>query len=88
MLFFYLPLIILEAMLGLPQHKLAMGCPSGPFYYENIATVVSYAKEKPTPLEYAIEPFSYGALASVTSAAVVYFGFWLLGWLCAGFTRD
>jgi hypothetical protein len=66
----------------------ASGCPSGPFYSENLSTVVSYAGQKPAPLEYAIEPFGHGALASISVAAVLFYGFWLLGWLCAGFTRD
>jgi hypothetical protein len=66
----------------------ATGCPSGPFYYESLPSVLLYAREKPAPLEYAIEPFFYGALASVIAAAILFYGFWLLGWLCAGFTRD
>jgi hypothetical protein len=66
----------------------ASGCPSGPFYSESLSTVVSYAKQKPAPLEHAIEPFAYGSLASVGLAAFLFYGFWLLGWLCAGFTRD
>ncbi|WP_439398314.1 hypothetical protein ACRQ5Q_13685 [Bradyrhizobium sp. PMVTL-01] len=66
----------------------ATGCPSGPFYYESLPTVLSYAKVKPAPLEYAIEPFAYGAAASIVSAAILFYGFWLIGWLCAGFTRD
>jgi hypothetical protein len=64
------------------------GCSSGPFYSESLPTVVSYARDKPAPLEYAIEPFAYGSLASIIAAAVLFYGFWLLGWLCAGFTRD
>ncbi|SIO15756.1 hypothetical protein SAMN05443247_02429 [Bradyrhizobium erythrophlei] len=66
----------------------ASGCPSGPFYYESLSTILSYAAEKPAPLEYTIEPFGYGALATTVMAAVLFYGFWLLGWLCAGFTRD
>jgi hypothetical protein len=66
----------------------ASGCPSGPFYYESLPIVLSYAKEKPASFEYAIEPLAYGALASIIAAAVLFYGFWLLGWLCAGFTRD
>lgn len=66
----------------------ASGCPSGPLYYEGLPAILSYAREKPGPLEYAAEPFAYGTLATVTSAAVLFYGFWLIGWLCAGFTRD
>ena len=66
----------------------ASGCPSGPFYYESVPTVISYAREKPAALEYALEPFAYGILASITAAAFLFYGSWLVGWLCAGFTRD
>ncbi|MET4219924.1 hypothetical protein ABIB00_005148 [Bradyrhizobium sp. LB14.3] len=66
----------------------ATGCPSGPLYHEGLPTVLSYAKEKPAPLQYAIEPFAIGAVASIVSAAALFYGFWLVGWLCAGFTRD
>ena len=64
------------------------GCPSGPFYYETLPTVLSYAQHKPAPLEYAIEPLGWGITASVCSAIALYCGFWVIGWLCAGFTRD
>jgi hypothetical protein len=66
----------------------ASGCSSGPLYSESLPTVVSYAREKPAAFEYAIEPFAYGAAASIIGAAILFYGFWLLGWLCAGFTRD
>jgi hypothetical protein len=64
------------------------GCPTGPFYYESLSSVLAFAKQKPAPLEYAIEPLSWGIAISVCSALFLYGGFWLVGWLCAGFTRD
>jgi len=66
----------------------ATGCPGWSFSYESLPVVLSYAKHPPAAFEYAIEPFTYGALVSVVSASVLFFGFWLIGWLCAGFTRD
>ena len=66
----------------------ATGCPSGPFYYESVPTIISYAKDKPGSLEYAIQPIAYGGLASIIIAAVLFYACWLVGWLCAGFTRD
>jgi hypothetical protein len=67
----------------------ATGCPNGPLYYENIDTVSAYARQgPPAPLEAAIEPFSWGVLFSLIGGAIFFYGFWVLGWLFAGFTRD
>jgi hypothetical protein len=66
----------------------ATGCPGYSFYSETLPVVLSYAKQIPAPLEYAIEPLLYGSLISSAAAALSFFGFWLIGWLCAGFTRD
>jgi hypothetical protein len=64
------------------------GCNDGPLYSETIPTILSYAQRAPAPLEYAIEPFSYGVLLSVGLAAALFSVSWVVGWLCAGFTRD
>lgn len=66
----------------------ANGCSTGPFYYESLSTVLTYAKEKPGPLQYAIEPLAWGLPISFALAAAAYFFFWTVGWLCAGFTKD
>lgn len=66
----------------------ASGCGTGPFYAETLSHVLPYSRNPPAPLEYAIEPFTYGTAASMAGAAFLFFGFWLLGWLFAGFTRD
>jgi hypothetical protein len=63
------------------------GC-YGPIYSETIANILSYAQRKPAPIEYLTEPVYYGALISIAAAGTIYVIFWLLGWLCAGFTRD
>ena len=57
----------------------AMGCPSGPLYYENIDTVSAYARQgPPAPLEAAIEPFSWGVLFSLVGGATLrVLGSWL-----------
>jgi hypothetical protein len=66
----------------------ATGCPGWSFYSESLPVVLSYAKHPPAQFEYSAEPLLYGALISSISAAVIFLGFWLIGWLCAGFTRD
>lgn len=65
----------------------ASGCP-GPMYSETAQTFIAEAQHKPAPLEYIIEPVYLGSLWSVGIATVVFVSFWLVGWLCAGFTRD
>jgi len=65
------------------------GCPGYSFYGDPLDVVLSAAKAgPPASLEYAIQPFFIGlAITLATSASS--FGFlWLIGWLCAGFTRD
>lgn len=67
----------------------ATGCPNGPLYYEGIDSISRYARQgPPAALEAAIEPFSWGALLSLIGGAILFYGFWAVGWLCAGFTRD
>jgi hypothetical protein len=66
----------------------ATGCPGYSFYSETLPVVLSYAKQIPGPLQHAAEPLLYGSLITVSSAALIFFGLWLVGWLCAGFTRD
>ena len=64
------------------------GC-SGWFTYEPVETVLAHAQTgRPAPLEHAIQPFFIGLAISLGCGAVTYLGFWMIGWLCAGFTRD
>jgi hypothetical protein len=60
------------------------GC-EGPEYFERI---VEMANEPPTIFRYAREPLSLGVPITLAIAASFYVFFWVLGWLCAGFTRD
>jgi hypothetical protein len=65
------------------------GCPGYSFYGDALETVLAFAKAgSPAPMEYAVQPFFIGLAISLASAAASFLGFWLLGWLCAGFTRD
>ncbi|UPJ80532.1 hypothetical protein IVB16_00375 [Bradyrhizobium sp. 183] len=67
----------------------ASGCPGYSFDYEPVSAALTAASSRaPAPLEYAIEPFSVGAAVSIGLAATAFLGLWMLGWLCAGFTRD
>lgn len=63
------------------------GCP-GPMYTEMLPTILSKTTPKPAPLEGFIEPAFYGALMTAAAAGACLLLFWLLGWICAGFTRD
>lgn len=63
------------------------GC-VGPLYTETIPTIAGIAKTKPPVLEGFIEPVYIGALISGAVGGVIYCAFWLLGWVCAGFTKD
>jgi hypothetical protein len=65
------------------------GCPGYSFYGDPLERVLAFAKAgPPAPLEYAVQPFLIGLAISLVSATALFFGFWLIGWLCAGFTRD
>jgi hypothetical protein len=63
------------------------GCP-GPIYSEPVSTILDLASRTPAPFEGFVEPLSIGALISVAAGLSLFAVFWLLGWLCAGFTRD
>lgn len=65
------------------------GCPGYSLYGEPLETVLAIAKAgPPAPLEYVIQPFFIGLAISLASAAASFCCLWLIGWLCAGFTRD
>jgi hypothetical protein len=65
------------------------GCPGYSLYSESLEAVLALAKAgPPAPLEGAIQPLLIGFAISIASAAASFCGFWLIGWLCAGFTRD
>ena len=65
------------------------GCPGYSFHDEALDTIVAYSKgAPPAPFEYAVQPFFIGLAISMACAAASFFLFWLVGWLCAGFTRD
>lgn len=65
----------------------ASGC-AGPMYTETMDTIRSAASKKPAALEGFIEPLYLGSLISAAVGGFVFALFWLIGWLCAGFTRD
>ncbi|MGL3109176.1 hypothetical protein [Bradyrhizobium sp. BR 1432] len=65
------------------------GCPGYYFYGDPVEVALAHARgAPPAPLEYAIQPFSLGLAISIACSAAVFLFFWLIGWLCAGFTRD
>lgn len=63
------------------------GCP-GPMYSETIGVILTIASAKPAPLEGFIEPLYIGSIISLACGTAIFALFWLVGWLCAGFTRD
>jgi hypothetical protein len=63
------------------------GCP-GPMYLEIIPVILETAKNKPAPLEGFFEPTYIGFLISAAVGTMLFAAFWLVGWICAGFTRD
>lgn len=63
------------------------GC-SGPMYTEIIPTILSKATAPPAPLQGFIEPAYIGFLISGAISGGCFLVFWLMGWICAGFTRD
>jgi hypothetical protein len=65
----------------------ASGCP-GPMYTETVPNILDVASKKPAPLEGFIGPLYLGTLVSLGAGISVFAIFWLVGWLCAGFTRD
>jgi hypothetical protein len=65
----------------------ASGCP-GPMYTETFSNILNTASKKPAPLEGFIGPLYLGTLVSLAAGISVFAIFWLIGWLCAGFTRD
>lgn len=62
------------------------GC-DGPMYAEIIPVISERARTKPQALLLVSEPLGIGFSVSIAVAAIFLFGFWLLGWICAGFTR-
>jgi hypothetical protein len=65
------------------------GCPGYSFYGEPLEAELAFARSSPpAPLEYAVQPFFIGLAISLASGAASFCCFWLIGWLCAGFTRD
>jgi hypothetical protein len=63
------------------------GC-YGPGYSGTPAEVAALSVAPPAPLETALGPFVLGAGISTLCGVVTFLLFWLIGWLCAGFTRD
>ncbi|MCA1527363.1 hypothetical protein [Bradyrhizobium yuanmingense] len=65
------------------------GCAGYYFYGDSLEIVLRAAKAgPPAMLENAVQPFFIGLAVTLISAALSFSGFWLIGWLCAGFTRD
>jgi hypothetical protein len=65
----------------------ASGCPG--WSYDDLESVLAVARAgSPAPLEYAVQPFFVGLFITIVSSVASFCGFWLIGWLCAGFTRD
>jgi hypothetical protein len=65
------------------------GCAGYSFYGDALEVALAYAKTSPpAPLEHAVQPFFIGTAISLACGAAVFVGFWAIGWLCAGFTRD
>jgi hypothetical protein len=65
----------------------ASSCP-GPMYTETVPSILDVASKKPAPLEGFVGPLYLGTLVSLAAGISVFAIFWLIGWLCAGFTRD
>jgi hypothetical protein len=65
----------------------ASGCP-GPMYTETVPNILDVASKKAAPLEGFIGPLYVGSLLSLGVGISVFAIFWIMGWLCAGFTRD
>lgn len=66
---------------------LATGC-TGSRYSMSVNEARAYGAAKPAPMEMMIEPLYFGVLISAGCATLAFAFFWLIGWLCAGFTRD
>lgn len=66
---------------------LATGC-FGSRYSMTMNEARAYGIAKPAPMEMMIEPLYFGGLISTGCAILVFAFFYLIGWLCAGFTRD
>ncbi|WP_063686001.1 hypothetical protein [Bradyrhizobium stylosanthis] len=65
------------------------GCGGYYFYGDSLETVLSAARAgPPATLENAVQPLFIGMVITLISATLSFSGFWLIGWLCAGFTRD
>lgn len=64
----------------------ANGCPY--MWSMDIDSIKKVAAEKPGPLQCVVEPAGIGVILTFGVASILYFGFWLIGWVCAGFTRD
>ena len=63
------------------------GC-FGPGYGGTPTDVAILAASAPGSLEFFLGPFFMGSVISLVCAALSFGLFWLVGWLCAGFTRD
>lgn len=68
----------------------AGGCsPTYSFEYMTVSQVIAVAAApKPTFLSDGASTLGIGLVVTGVLAVLAYVGFWLLGWLCAGFTRD
>jgi hypothetical protein len=65
------------------------GCPGYSFYGDPLETILAFVNAgPPAPMAYVVQPFLIGLMISLVSAAASFLCFWLIGWLCAGFTRD
>jgi hypothetical protein len=65
------------------------GCPTN--LYILLAPEASFDAAKagpPAVFDKLILPFLIGLLVSIICATIIFFTFWTVGWLCAGFTRD
>lgn len=65
----------------------ASGC-FGPGYGGTPTEVAIEAAKAPASLEFFLGPFFIGAGITTVCSALTFGLFWLVGWLCAGFTRD
>ncbi|UGY13204.1 hypothetical protein [Bradyrhizobium septentrionale] len=66
---------------------ISSGC-MGSRFSMSINDARTYGTQMPAPMEMMIEPIYFGALLSVGGATLAFAFFWLVGWLCAGFTKD
>jgi hypothetical protein len=53
-----------------------------------ISEVLAIANDPGIPLLDGARPLGIGLIVTGVIAIIFYVGFWTIGWLCAGFTRD